>query len=331
MPFALPRTLNILFKLSKYSQRQPGASRHNVPLRHNSELTIPQIAWHFVPIVCTVWTVTTLLVVTIIFRPWPTSLTIYIPQTPYQYHISITTTSSTVLQTIMAEVPTKPLLSFGDPAHHRGDPPCSLCLHVHPEKELLFCDQCKLKVHSICWVFLRKVFSDLDEWPCAACHLPLDKAIELALRGSVPSADEVTADMLTRRVFFARRAMNQARWAVAIGTPKNEAIEIALRAMYQDIPLEHAEQQQLQPSQALMPEQKDQAMVPFADITPSETKTIRTRMRPSQTDQKHEDHRGRREGTQQVYSYGSSAQPQPAQLPLSDSTTHYHLPADNVS
>jgi len=231
----------------------------------------------------------------------------------------------------MAEVPTKPLLCFGDLAHHRGDPPCSLCLHVYPEKELLFCGQCKLKVHSICWVFLRKAFSDLDEWPCAACHLPLDKAIEFALRGSVPPTDEVTAGMLPRRVFFARRAMNQARWVVAIGTPKNEAIKIALRAMYRDIPLEHVEQQQHQASQVLMPEQRGQALLPFTDVTPSETETTCTRMRPSQSDQTPEDCRGQLEGAQQVYSYGNSLQPQSARPPVPESITHYHLPADNVS
>lgn len=213
----------------------------------------------------------------------------------------------------------KPLSNFGDPAHHCGDPPCSLCLHTYPEKEFLFCDQCKLKVHSMCWVFLRDVFRDLDEWPCVACQLPLDKSIDLVLRGSVPSTDEATAEMLTRRVFFARRAMNQARWAVVIGTPKNEAIEIALRAMYQDIPLEHIEQLQL--SQLPISEQQIQASVPPPGYAPGEGDSNSTQILPSQTGQTHDDQSGQLDGVQQVLSSGHSVQPQPSRL----SQTQRHI------
>jgi len=206
----------------------------------------------------------------------------------------------------------KPLLNFGDPAYHRGDPPCSLCLHTYPDKELLFCDHCKLKVHTMCWVFLRAAFRDLVERPCVACQLPLDKSIGLALRGSVPSTDGATAEMLTRRVFFGRHAMNQARWAVVIGTPKNEAIEIALRAMYQDIPLDNVEQLQL--FQVPMSEQQIHAPVPPRGYAPGEGDSNSTQILPSQTGQTHDDRSGQLDGVQQVLSSGHYAQPQPSRL-----------------
>ena len=171
----------------------------------------------------------------------------------------------------MAGLPIKPLISFGDPAQNSSDTPCSLCLHTFPGRESLSCNQCKQRVHMLCWVFLKNAFQDLNGSPCGSCQLPLDSAIYLALRGLSLPEDTAAAEVLKRRVFFARRATNEARWSVGKDSPRDEAIEIALQSMRQAIPLPQRKKPQmhhtLAPEQD--PHQDQEHAIPMSSVEPT--------------------------------------------------------------
>ncbi|KAK5957637.1 hypothetical protein OHC33_000825 [Knufia fluminis] len=147
--------------------------------------------------------------------------------------------------------------------------------------------------------------------------LPLDLTIEHALRGTLDSEDEATTEMLKSRVFYARRAANEARWAVAHQSPRDEAIRVALQAMCEAIPLPQDNQAQVsqtmtEQGQQQTEDQDQDVRLPLAKLS-SESETSRSWMLSENTEQAYVNDFSRLSDVQQTSGAPRNVQPRSSQ------------------